>query len=88
MKKILFTAAALFAATLAFAQSPGEDTFIHPELVGNRGRGEVKIPNIEGYITLKGDFHTHSVFSDGSVWPNMRVSEAWWHGLDIPAPRM
>lgn len=85
MKKISIIAAALFTAVLAFAQSPGEDTFIHPELVGSRGRGEVKIPNIEGYITLKGDFHTHSVFSDGSVWPNMRVSEAWWHGLDILA---
>ncbi len=47
-----------------------------------RGRTEVAIPNIPGYFTLKCDFHMHTVFSDGSVWPTTRVEEAWLEGLD------
>lgn len=49
------------------------------------GRTELSIPNILGYITLKCDFHTHTVFSDGSVWPTVRVEEAWLGGLDAIA---
>ncbi len=30
-------------------------------------------PNILGYKTLKCDFHQHTVFSDGDVWPSIRV---------------
>ncbi|NND33908.1 MAG: PHP domain-containing protein, partial [Saprospiraceae bacterium] len=33
-------------------------------------------------MTLKCDFHIHTVFSDGSVWPNIRVDEALKDGLD------
>ena len=32
-----------------------------------------------------GDFHTHTIFSDGRVWPTMRVDEAWKDGLDAIA---
>jgi hypothetical protein len=39
-------------------------------------------PNIEGYVTLKTDLHMHSVFSDGEVWPTIRVSEALRENLD------
>lgn len=39
-------------------------------------------PNIDGYVTLKTDLHMHSVFSDGEVWPTIRVSEALREGLD------
>ena len=39
-------------------------------------------PDIPGFITLKTDFHIHSVFSDGSVWPDIRVMEAVKDGLD------
>ena len=31
---------------------------------------------------LKCDFHMHSVFSDGLVWPTVRVDEAYRDGLD------
>ena len=47
-----------------------------------RVRTELKIPDIPGYITLKCDFHMHTVFSDGDVWPTVRVDEAWREGLD------
>lgn len=31
------------------------------------------------------DVHIHTVFSDGSVWPDIRVQEAWTEGLDAIA---
>jgi hypothetical protein len=45
-------------------------------------RTEVRIPNIPGYLVLKCDFHIHTVFSDGAVWPSIRAEEAWREGLD------
>lgn len=48
-------------------------------------RKEVKVPDILGYKTLKCDFHLHTVFSDGVVWPTFRVDEAWMDGLDAIA---
>lgn len=42
----------------------------------------INIPDIPGYQTLKCDFHMHTVFSDGTVWPSVRVEEAWLDGLD------
>ena len=43
------------------------------------------IPDVPGYVALKGDFHLHSVFSDGEVWPTVHVREAWRDGLDVVA---
>jgi hypothetical protein len=48
-------------------------------------RREIHIPDIMGYKTLKCDFHMHTVFSDGLVWPTVRVDEAWQEGLDAIA---
>jgi hypothetical protein len=45
-------------------------------------RNEIQVPNLNGYTTLKCDFHMHSVFSDGLVWPTVRVDEAYREGLD------
>ena len=42
----------------------------------------LKFPNIPGYQTLKCDFHEHTVFSDGEVWPSIRVREALMDNLD------
>ncbi len=42
-----------------------------------------QIPDIPGYFTLKCDFHMHTVFSDGVVWPHIRVDEAIAEGLDV-----
>lgn len=42
----------------------------------------ISIPDIPGYKTLKCDFHMHTVFSDGHVWPTFRVNEALRDGLD------
>ena len=45
-------------------------------------RGHINIPDLEGFVTLKCDFHIHTVFSDGLVWPTVRVDEAYSEGLD------
>ena len=43
---------------------------------------KLKFPDIPGYKTMKCDFHQHTAFSDGSVWPDIRVMEALLDGLD------
>lgn len=48
-------------------------------------RTEIRLPDVEGYRTLKCDLHLHTVFSDGDVWPTWRVTEAWRDGLDAIA---
>ena len=45
-------------------------------------RTEIIVPNLDNLITLKCDFHTHTVFSDGLVWPTVRIDEAYREGLD------
>jgi len=42
----------------------------------------INLPDLPGYVTLKCDFHMHSVFSDGNVWPTVRIDEALRDGLD------
>ncbi|MFC1650267.1 Sb-PDE family phosphodiesterase [Candidatus Latescibacterota bacterium] len=46
-------------------------------------RNEIKIPDILGFKTLKADLHIHTVFSDGTVWPTIRIQELWQEGLDV-----
>jgi len=48
-------------------------------------RQEIQFPDVAGYQTLKCDLHMHTVFSDGAVWPTVRVQEAWRLGLDVIA---
>lgn len=36
-------------------------------------RNEIQVPDLDGYTTLKCDFHMHSVFSDGLVWPDLKA---------------
>ncbi len=48
-------------------------------------RDPLPVPDVPGYRTLKCDFHMHTVFSDGEVWPVTRVIEAWRDGFDAMA---
>ena len=54
-------------------------------------KGQIRVrerpyfPDILGYQTLLCDFHIHTVFSDGLVWPSIRSEEAWREGLDVIA---
>jgi 3',5'-nucleoside bisphosphate phosphatase len=45
----------------------------------------IRFPDLPGYKTLACDLHMHTVFSDGNVWPTVRVAEAWRQGLDAIA---
>lgn len=42
----------------------------------------IMIPDILGFKTIQADFHTHTVFSDGLVWPTVRIHEAAREGID------
>jgi hypothetical protein len=65
-----------------FAQNVNKQNF--PEKK-NFNRVEMALPQVDGYTVLRCDFHTHTVFSDGLVWPAYRVGEAWIQGLDVLA---
>lgn len=54
-------------------------------LLVNGQRKTVHLPDLPGYVTLKCDFHMHTVFSDGDVWPTVRIDEALRDGLDAIA---
>jgi len=45
----------------------------------------IEFPDTAERHTLAVDLHTHSVFSDGHVWPRIRVGEALRDGLDAMA---
>jgi len=45
----------------------------------------ISFPDVPGYQTLAVDLHIHTVFSDGSVWPSVRVEEALRDSLDAVA---
>lgn len=44
-------------------------------------RYEIPLPALPGTQAMLCDLHMHTVFSDGSVWPRVRVDEAWRLGL-------
>ena len=55
----------------------------YPRTNGRGFRNEIYIPNVMGYNVYKADLHTHSIYSDGDLTPELRVREAWVDGLDI-----
>ncbi len=75
----------LFGTLTLQAQLRNNDVYEVTEMNNSQVRNEIHIPDFDGYKTLKCDFHTHTLFSDGKVWPDIRVSEAWQEGLDAIA---
>jgi len=58
-------------------------SFLFSSVHGQENKQDkVSLPDIPGFLTLKCDFHMHTVFSDGHVWPSFRVNEAVRDGLD------
>ncbi|NJB72622.1 hypothetical protein GGR42_003113 [Saonia flava] len=70
MKRILLSLTTCFCLATLFSQS-------HSHVAE-----PITYPNIEGYVTLKTDLHQHTVFSDGNVWPTIRVMEALHENMD------
>lgn len=42
----------------------------------------IRFPNVPNFLTLKCDFHQHTIFSDGNVHPDIRMQEAARDSLD------
>lgn len=85
IKKLFFVVVLLCLTFSVSAQQHNDDVHVHEKLSRQNYRQYLRIPDIEGYITLKCDFHIHSDISDGQVWPVGRVNEAWNDGLDVIA---
>tara|TARA_Y100000590_G_scaffold128088_2_gene146463 strand:+ start:11566 stop:12720 length:1155 start_codon:yes stop_codon:yes gene_type:complete len=57
-------------------------TFLDGKIENNRA---IEFPDIPGYLTLVCDLHMHTVFSDGRVYPSIRVKEAEKDNVDVIA---
>ncbi|MBQ1202115.1 MAG: hypothetical protein IIX59_09095 [Alistipes sp.] len=87
MKKLFLILGLALIATSVDAKNPPEnsdDRTLCYELE-KAVRRVITIPNIGEYLTLKCDFHMHTVFADAQVSPVGRVREAWQDGLDVIA---
>ena len=62
----------IFASEMCLSHNPS----------GNR---KIEFPDLPGFKTVVCDLHMHSVFSDGSVWPDIRIDEAKKDGVDVIA---
>lgn len=51
------------------------------EYIYGRQVKKLRLPDLGGYVTVAGDFHMHTVYSDGSVLPDVRVNEIYREGL-------
>ena len=87
MKKWSILIGLVAIATIADAKNPPEnsDDRIYCSQIESAVRRVISIPNIGEYMTLKCDFHMHTVFADAQVSPTGRVREAWQDGLDVIA---
>ncbi len=70
------------ALTLAAGTCLGHGS---PDVPAAGDAREIEFPDTDRYLTLVLDPHTHSVFSDGHVWPRIRIEEALRDGLDAIA---
>lgn len=94
---MLLVSASLAGFVALVFQAPLDDRVTHtPEPDTGRPRHGVyadhgferpmRFPDTpDGSLVLTADLHTHSVFSDGEVWPSVRVEEADRDGLDALA---
>jgi len=91
----LFGAAAATPVSFALGQSDtatpdqgadGGFTVFHGQIHRTKSPPrKITIPDVGEFKVLKGDFHIHTLFSDGSVMPRDRVDEAVDNGLDVIA---
>lgn len=86
-KNLILLAMALCCSGAAFAQTMPEnsDDRVAIYRTMQNVRNVLNIPDIPGYLTLKCDFHLHTVFADAQVSPAGRVQESWYEGMDVIA---
>tara|TARA_B100001027_G_scaffold77790_1_gene53170 strand:- start:1539 stop:2789 length:1251 start_codon:yes stop_codon:yes gene_type:complete len=80
MKKILINF--LILSLYSLADGEAGSLSLDKEIIEDR---KILFPNTKEYLVIISDLHTHSIFSDGHVWPNIRVEEALRDGLDVLA---
>lgn len=71
--------------SLSLSQLRNAEVHKYLEKVQSNNREIIRLPDLDGYVTMKCDFHTHTIYSDGQVTPMIRVNEAWSDGLDAIA---
>ncbi len=78
------------AVSLAVAEetaATGGDTYtinMRSQIRGAKAPARtITIPDVGDFKVLKGDFHMHTLFSDGHVMPKDRIDEAVDNGLDV-----
>ena len=69
MKSIFFLGLAFFPFSI-FSQSSTHSR-------------SIEFPHPKGYVLVVSDLHQHTVFSDGSVWPDIRIQEAVKDGVGL-----
>ncbi len=77
MKLLAFVACMIASSGTLAHGTVGDDETSTPR--------KIVFPDTAGHHTLVVDLHTHSAFSDGHVWPQIRVGEAHRDGLDAYA---
>ena len=82
MRKLYTIATLLVLLPLAWASAAHDKAVLPTDLDVDR---RISFPDTAKYQTLVLDPHTHSSFSDGHVWPRIRVEEALRDGLDAIA---
>lgn len=84
MRRTILVALLAMLSLSATAQLRNDDVY-KTDLYSAGRRTVVEFPDIFGLVTLKCDLHVHTLFSDGKVWPDVRVNEAWKAGYDAIA---
>jgi len=82
---LFFAFLLLLVSTTSYAQKYVYDidrTELHDDMSFSNVRRIIRLPSVNGLTPIKCDFHLHTVFSDGILWPTARVKEAWQDGLD------
>ena len=72
---------------VSIADQAADGTFVvsYRHILRSKSPRKITIPDVGEYKVLKGDFHIHTVFSDGVSMPKERVAEAVDNGLDVIA---
>ena len=81
----LLRMAGLEAAPQVLSPATGNTYTVNMNYIGAQAipPRRIVIPDVNGFKTLKGDFHIHTLFSDGNVMPVNRIEEAVQNGLDV-----
>lgn len=60
-------------------------SLVFPGVVRAGEVSEIDFPDLPDFVTVVCDLHQHTVFSDGDVWPTIRVQEGLRNGIDVMA---